>query len=349
MNHYCTYFDRGFLAQGLAMWTSLKAHDATAVLWVLALDEPAATALRKLGEPGLRVTALAEFEAAEPDLVAAKANRGKVEYYFTLTPCWPHWLLCTRPEIDAITYLDADLFFWSGPQPFFAAIANAGASVGMTAHRYPPGLESLAVWGRFNVGIQYFRRDERGLAVLADWRARCLEWCYDRLEAERFADQKYLDAWPERFGSAVLVVAHPGINAAPWNWSGGRWEKNAAGLTVDGQPLVVFHFAKFRPLGGGVWDSGQLEFAVMPRWLRVALYEPYWQALAAAERLAASTDPAPPHARRGVRAGYKKWLLRVMFGSAWWRAGGAWLALGFAPLGRNSGARLIARREKKGA
>ena len=38
MNHYCTYFDRGFLPQGLAMWTSLKAHDATAVLWVLALD-----------------------------------------------------------------------------------------------------------------------------------------------------------------------------------------------------------------------------------------------------------------------------------------------------------------------
>ena len=39
MNHYCTYFDRGFLAQGLALWRSLGKHDLDSVLWVLALDE----------------------------------------------------------------------------------------------------------------------------------------------------------------------------------------------------------------------------------------------------------------------------------------------------------------------
>lgn len=347
MNHYCTYFDGGFLSQGLAMWTSLQAHEADAVLWVLALDEPATVALRGLNQPSLHVVSLAEFEAAEPALAAAKANRSKLEYYFTLSPCWPHWLLHTKPELAAITYLDADLWFWAGPQPFFAAIAAAGASVGLTAHRYPPGLESLEKWGRYNVAIQYFRRDERGLAVLADWRARCLEWCGDRLEATRFADQKYLDAWPERFGAAVHVVAHPGINAAPWNWSGSRWAVGETGPTVDGQPLIFFHFAKFRPLGGSVWDSGQLEFAVMPRWLRVAVYEPYWQALTAAARLAGTTGATAPRVRRGVRAGYKKWLLRFLFGSAWWRVGGAWLALGLGPLGRRSGTWLNSYREKR--
>lgn len=340
MNHYCTYFDRGFLPQGLAMWSSLKAHDPGAILWVLALDEPAAATLRELPQPDLHVVLLAEFEAAEPELAAAKASRSKVEYYFTLSPCWPHGLLRTQPEISAITYLDADLWFWSSPQPFFDAIAAAGASVGLTAHRYPPGLESLEIWGKYNVAIQYFRRDERGLTVLADWRARCLEWCYDRLEPDRFADQKYLDAWPGRFGAAVHVVTHPGINAAPWNWPGCAWKSGAAGLLVDGQPLVFFHYAKFRPLPGGAWDSGQLEFAVMPRWLRAAIYEPYWQALTAG-------GPAAPRELRGVRAGYKKWLLRLLFGSVWWRAGGAWLALGLGPLGRWSGVWLNSWREKK--
>ena len=347
MNHYCTYFDSGFLPQGLALWASLKRHDAAAVLWVLALDEPAAAALRGVGQPDLRVVALAELEAGDAALAAAKANRSKVEYYFTLSPCWPHWLLRTQPEIAAITYLDADLYFWSSPAPFFAAIDAAGASVGLTAHRYPPELRSLEKWGRYNVAIQFFRRDEAGLAVLADWRARCLEWCYDRLEPDRFADQKYLDAWPERFGRAVCVVPHPGVNAAPWNWSGGAWAVTDSGPTVDGQPLVFFHFAKFRPLNGAVWDSGQLEFAVMPRWLRVALYEPYWQALAASRR---SLGPAAAAARgsgRGIRPGLKKWLLRFLFGSAWWRAGGLWLALGLGPLGRHSGAWLNRYREGK--
>lgn len=344
MNHYCTYFDSGFLPQGLALWASLKKHDATAVLWALALDDAAARALRGLDQRDLRVVSLAALEAAEPALAAAKANRSRVEYYFTLSPCWPHWLLQAQPEIPAITYLDADLWFWSSPQPFFDAIAAAGASVGITAHRYPAALRPLERWGRYNVALQYFLRDERGLAVLADWRARCLDWCRDELEPTRFADQKYLDAWPERFGRAVHAVDHPGINAAPWNWMGSRWTTEKTGPTVDGQPLIVFHYAKFRPLGRAVWDSGQLEFGVMPRGLRAAVYEPYYQALALA---AGQAGVAGRGSARGIRAGAKKWLLRALFGSVWWRAGGLWLALGLGPLGRRSGAWLVSWRGEK--
>ena len=51
MNRYCTYFDRGYLAQGLAMWRSLEEHDAAATLWVLALDDESATVLRATGGP----------------------------------------------------------------------------------------------------------------------------------------------------------------------------------------------------------------------------------------------------------------------------------------------------------
>ena len=345
MNHYCTYFDAGFLPQGLALWRSLQRHDAAAVLWVLALDEATAAELRQLAAPGLRVVTLPEVEADDPALAAAKSNRSKMEYYFTLSPCWPLWLLQRRSEIDAVTYLDADLFFFASPQAWFAEIAAAGASVAITAHRYPPGLAALEKWGRYNVGIQYFRRDAAGLAVLADWRERCLEWCHDRLEPGRFADQKYLEAWPERFGGAVHVVPHPGINAAPWNWSGCQWSVTDEGLQVDGRTLVLFHFAKFRPLGG-VWDSGQMEFAVMPRWLRARLYGEYAQAL---EESARKIGPAGARLVRGVRPGLKKWFMHLAFGSLWWRAGGAWLALGLAPLGRYSGVLLQRYQRRKSA
>jgi len=346
MRHYCTLFDRGFLPQGLALWRSLKQHDPGAVLWVLALDEPAATVLREMAASDLQVVALPEVERDDAALAAAKANRSKVEYYFTLSPCWPLWLLRQHPEIEAVTALDADLFFFASPQEWFDEIKASGASVGLTAHRYPPALLALEKWGRYNVGIQYFRRDAPGLAVLEDWRRRCLEWCYDRLEAGRFADQKYLEAWPEHFGRAVHVVTHPGINAAPWNWSGCRWSVGPQGPRVDGRPLVVFHFAKFRPLGGGIWDSGQLEFAVMPRWLRAAVYGRYAGALAAEP--GPRGGPAAGGVRRGVRPGFKKWLLPLAFGSLWWRAGGVWLALGLGPLGRYSGT-LLQRRQRRAA
>lgn len=341
MRHYCTYFDGRFLPQGLALWSSLKRHDADAVLWVLALDGGADEGLHELADPALRTVALGELERDDPALAAAKANRSKVEYYFTLSPCWPLWLLQHRSEIGAVTYLDADLFFFASPRDWFAEIEAAGASVGITAHRYPAGLQALEKWGRYNVGIQYFKRDDCGLAVLADWRRRCLEWCYDRQEPDRFADQKYLDAWPERYGPAVLVVTHPGINAAPWNWSRCRWSVEGGGVRVEGQPLIVFHFAKLRRLTGGVWDSGQMEFAVMPRWLRARVYGPYVDDLETES--ARITGGAGPRAVRGVRPGFKKWLMHLAFGSLWWRAGGIWFALGLAPLlGRASG-RVIQR------
>jgi hypothetical protein len=66
MNHYCTYFDRGFLVQGVALWRSVARHDPDAALWVLALDDETADALRALGDTFLRVVPLAELEAADP-------------------------------------------------------------------------------------------------------------------------------------------------------------------------------------------------------------------------------------------------------------------------------------------
>ena len=35
-------------------------------------------------------------------MAAAKANRSKVEYYFTLSPCWPRWLLRTQPGVRGL-------------------------------------------------------------------------------------------------------------------------------------------------------------------------------------------------------------------------------------------------------
>jgi hypothetical protein len=357
VNHYCTYFDRGFLIQGLALWRSLAAHDRDSVLWVLALDEFTAEVLREVGGTWLRVVRLDEIEAGDEELRKAKANRSTAEYYFTLSPCWPWWLLRKRPAIERVTYLDADLFFFGNPEGVFEEMDEAGASVMITRHRFPSWLRHYEKHGTFNVGVLSFRRDEAGLRCLEEWRNECLAWCYDRLEDGKYADQKYLDTWPEKQGRALLVLEHPGVNAAPWNWAGARWEVGAGTrdegaapppIRVGGEALVVFHFARFRPIcGTWWWQSGQLDYGVMPWRLRNALYGAYWRALDAARNEIAGRKSGFDFPRRPGRLdrGFGRGLpLRVMFGSDWLRVGDKF-ASGRLGLGRWSGRLLAALRQ----
>jgi hypothetical protein len=337
MNHYCTYFDRGFLAQGLALWRSLARHDPAAVLWVLALDDETAAMLAELDEGNLRVVRLADVEQGDAALAAAKSNRSRVEYVFTLSPCWPRWLLAAHPAIERVTYLDADMFFFGDPRGIFAAMDAAQASVLVTAHRFPRWLMRYERHGKFNVGILSFRNDAAGRACLDDWREQCLAWCYDSLEEERYADQKYLDAWPAKLGAKLLVLDRPGVNLAPWNWAN---EDFVQRRWVDDGELVLFHFARFRPLRGDWWwHSGQLEYGVMPGALRRAIYAPYARALLAARDEIRARRPEFDFVRRPARTGREFWQnlpLRLVFGGDWLRLGDSFLNLRLG-LGRWSG------------
>jgi len=237
--HFCTYFDFGYLAKGLALQQSLARHCPGAQLHVLALDEACATALRDMALPGVTVTRLAELEAAVPALLAERPTRSLIEYYFTCTPVFLNHILAGLPSGELLTYLDSDLFFFASPAPLLQALT--GRSVGVIEHRFPESHSHLLRHGRFNVGWVSARHDEAGLAFARWWRDRCLEWCYDVVEADRYADQKYLDRVPAQFAGAV-VLSHPGANLAPWNLGRHVISGTKQAPLSDGEPVVFFHF-----------------------------------------------------------------------------------------------------------
>lgn len=336
MNAYCTYFDRGYLAPGLAMWRSLAAHDAAAVLWVLALDDETAAVLRAVGGERLRVLLLAELLEADPELAAVQTGRTRSEFIFALTPCLVRHLIATNTKIQRLAYLDADLFFFSDPAPIWRELG--GSSVLITPHRYPPWHDDAALYGRYNVGVVAFRRNEAGLACIAWWRQQCLASTSLAADGTRYGDQKYLDEWPRRFAGAV-ESKRAGVNAAPWNWAGLQWNLGDDGVRVGGEPLIVFHFAQFKRISAAWFDSGQLEYGIMPLRLRSRLFGEYWAALVAAETEVRGMRPEFRIARRGWRASLGAWrlaLLRVACGQFWLRLGPWWIA-GRLGLGRWSG------------
>lgn len=312
----------------MALAASLHRHDPESVLWVLGLDEFTADYLKDLGDPRIRVVALSELEKADEGLRAVKSERSTVEYYFTLSPCWPRYLLLSNPAISCITYVDADMYWFASPGTVFAEMGQA--SIAITEHRHPPHLAHHERFGRFNVGLLAFRKNEMGIACLDWWRDRCLEWCYDRLENGKYADQKYLDEWPALFGSALHVVKRLGVNLAPWNWSQYRYEERGDRLWVNGEPVELYHFARFRPTRGTWWfQSGQLEYGVMPWGVRQYLYGNYWRALCEARDRIQQLRPDFNFVPRSARGWHQFWRAigpRLLFGSDWLRIGSVFVS-----------------------
>jgi hypothetical protein len=203
----------------------------------------------------------------------AKENRSRIEYYFTCTPSLALYILRNYPEVNLITYLDSDLFFFGNPEPIFAEIGeNAVAIIG---HRYHEGLEDREMFGKYNVGWISFRRNKRGLACLTWYREKCNAWCYDKVEEDRFADQKYLDYFETRF-EGVIGLRHKGANLAPWNINNYKISISSNRVYVDGDPLVFFHFHGLRKIFGSFFDSGLFEFnSRLTNIIRDEIYKPY--------------------------------------------------------------------------
>jgi hypothetical protein len=285
--HYCTLLDSAYLTRGLALHTSLVRHGGDCHLTVFCFDELAAQTLDELALPHLSVVTLGELEKANPGLRAVKPTRTRAEYCWTATPSLPLHMFNRRPELQNVTYLDADVLFFADPAPVFDEMGDA--SVAITPHRYAQPYLHHQVSGVYNVQFLTFRNDVRAREVLQWWDERCLEWCYDRLEGARYGDQKYLDHWPEQF-PGIHVVQHPGAGLAPWNASRYDLRQVDGQVTVDGRPLIFFHFHGLRLRASGRHRLAPPGYLIPPATRRL-IYEPYLDSLGHAKDTVRSVNP----------------------------------------------------------
>jgi hypothetical protein len=316
MHHFCTYFNINYLPRACALHASLQVHCPSYHLHALCFDEESFERLSALNLPHVTPISLAEFEAAHPALTAVKRSRNKLEYFFTCGPNLPLYVFDQRPDVDAVTYVDSDLCFFSDPQPLFDAWE--GHSIGVTAHHLPAFRRAPYIQrhtGFYNVGWLSFRRDRDGLGCLKWWRDRCLEWCYERFEDGKYADQLYLDQWPKLFPGFYEYV-HCGANVAPWNVCDYRLSLRGGRVYCDDDPLIFYHFHALKQIAPHLFNTN-LSLTLRPPHpvLKRHVYLPYIQQLQNfAER---GCDPTSSNRHYRVRSPLAQWprdALRVALG-----------------------------------
>lgn len=272
-HEFCTYFDRNYLLKGLTLYRSLLNVLPEFTLHVLCLDEETHRLIEGLHLPNVSLIHLNEMEKVYPELLKAKINRKMIEYYFTLTPFLPSFILKNDPSLKMVTYVDADLFFYSDPQPIYDELGEN--SVLIIPHRFPPQLQHLGSYGKFNVQLIVYRNDTPGNACLKRYREQCIEWCFDRYEGNRFADQKYLDDWPDFF-KKVTVLRHKGAGLAPWNWMQYDIKIQQNTAVIDQEPLIFYHFHALKFLAPCLVNHGLATYnKIMPSHLKNFFYLNY--------------------------------------------------------------------------
>ena len=281
---FCTYFDSNYACLGISLYHSLKKHCKEFELYVCCLDDRIFNILTELNLSGMILFKLSDVEVYDPEFAESKNNRTIVEYYFTLSPVLPRFLFSQYPDIKTLTYLDSDLYFFSSPDPVFEEFGDS--SLSLINHRFPADLLWREKYGKYNLAFQIYRNDSNTAECLAWWREKCIEWCYDRVEKSRFADQKYLEEWGRHF-KGVYELKYPGINIAPWNWSNCKIDISDSNLPkVNENKLIFYHYQGVRVLGRHFLFHNQGSYGkVMPKNQLKFFYGKYFKALKEAEKM----------------------------------------------------------------
>ena len=210
MFYFSTFFNSTYAAKGLTLYHSLEKVCNDFHLYIFALDDIVSEVFSNLHLKNATIITLSELE--DEEMLVAKSNRSVGEYCWTCKPCSIAYCL-NNFDIDHCIYVDADLYFLSSPEILLQELGDNNVLI--TPHNYFPKYDLSSESGIYCAHLIVFRNNPESNLVINWWRKKCLEWCYNRVEADRFGDQKYLDKWTTMF-NGVHSFNHNGANG-PWN------------------------------------------------------------------------------------------------------------------------------------
>jgi hypothetical protein len=278
---YCTLFDKNYLYQGVALYLSLARFVDDFRLYALCMDRVAFATIGKIGDP--RLIAVSVDDLVTPEVARVRERTTHGQFCWVCQPLICQYLL-KRYDLEMVTYLESDSMFFANPEPLFEALG--ARSVSLVPHNYSKGHDYTDMAGVYCVQFNAFRNDKNAADVLAYWRECCFR--YDRSAPQVYPGQTTLDEWPLRF-PGVAVIAHRGAGVAPWNVMGYELGSSSSGATVNGTPVVFYHYHQYGRLRSGEHELGAYRLSAEAIHL---FYRPYVEQLRQAERVVHAADPA---------------------------------------------------------
>ena len=277
MLNLTTFFDKNYLSRGLVLYNSLKEYTSDFELYILCLDDFTKDYFEKnkTDFPEVKTLQLSDVEENDAELANAKSNRTRIEYYFTLSPCLPLYLL-EKFNLPHVCSLDADILFLNSPKPLFDKLNDF--SIVITPHKFSKEILHLSRYGTYNVSFQIFKNNEIGLSCLQKWKEECIEFCGDEFDEvnDRFADQKYLDNWLALYPNEVYVLKDNVSGLAPWNLNNYKIEKRENHYFSNNEQMIFYHFHHFKIFSEKWASNGFDEYQAKHQKGIDNLYLDYW-------------------------------------------------------------------------
>ncbi len=271
--YFCTYFDLNYLPYAKLLSKSLLKHNKNITLFIVCMDKELFSILEK--EPIINTVVYSHDELIDyrPRLKKIKKERSSVEYFFTCSAQVCDFVFYKNPEIGLLNYVDSDLYFFSPLNPLIDELGKA--SIGIIEHKFHWLNKSKKKYGSFNVGWISFRNDKVGRQCVSDWAMQCMDWCYQKLEHGKYADQKYLDHWPKKYPN-LKILKHKGANVAIWNVRNYKLKLVKEMILIDNQPLIFYHFAGLRQLNVNKFKTNLSSYYVSTKGVLLNnIYQPY--------------------------------------------------------------------------
>ncbi|MGE5677301.1 MAG: hypothetical protein ACM3ZR_04510, partial [Pseudomonadota bacterium] len=281
MLYFCNVVSRTRIYQFLALYASMEKNCPGFRTFVLCMDDDTSRLLKQAGlEHAVPIT-LDELE--DKILRKLKSTRKIGEYCWTLKPVLMSYVFEHYENIDWLTYLDADTYFFSDPSVIFSGMENF--SVLLSDHDSNEQIKFVEKEvGRFNAGFVSFRNDFVGRECLHWWKKQCIKWCYNTTVTGQFGDQKYLEDMYKLF-QGVSPVTIPGINVAPWNDAKYEIHLRDNTIYINDNPLILYHYCGFRLV-----DKASCVF-MFGNVHRPVIHDPYMREIKAAISKTESIEP----------------------------------------------------------
>ncbi|WP_158989242.1 hypothetical protein [Mucilaginibacter sp. L196] len=152
---------------------------------------------------------------------------------------------------EKVLYIDPDMVVYSSLDFLFYHLDTYHAI--LTPHLLKPYVnytgatteEELLFVGIYNLGFFGIKNSAVGINIADWWMQKLSNQCYADKEDALHVDQKWMDFLPSLYTNEVLILRHPGMNLAFWNFHERALFKQNNTFYVDdtSYPLTIMHFS----------------------------------------------------------------------------------------------------------